>query len=72
MRKGIEIVTVSHVDAVLREALLIPSHADYLAMIDERTHRYEDLYGKEEDEKKDKRPAASDPETEKESGLIAH
>jgi len=73
VRKGIEIVTVSDVDQVLREALIVPSHADYLALIEERTNRYEDLYGKDEDKTKGgKIPTPGDGEGDKEPGVVAH
>ena len=51
VRKGIEIITVSQADEVLREALLIGSHQDYLARLEERKLRYELLYGRPEDKK---------------------
>ncbi len=54
VRKGIEIVTVEHVDQVLREALVIEGHVDYLAKIDEAATRNEDLYTRPDLTKKPK------------------
>ncbi len=47
VRKGIEIITASHADEVLREALVIDNLPHYAALLDERTAKFEDLYGKE-------------------------
>lgn len=47
VRKGIEIVTVEHIDEVLREALKVVSLEQYVALLERRQVRYQDLYGKE-------------------------
>ncbi|MFN8389217.1 MAG: endopeptidase La [Bdellovibrionota bacterium] len=72
VRKGIEIVTVSDADQVLREALVIDSHADYLGLIDERTNRYEDLYGKESTAEAGRRGNGEAGEGDKETGVVTH
>ncbi|OVE80102.1 endopeptidase La, partial [bacterium J17] len=47
VRKGIELVSVSHVDEVLREALVVESAAHYEELLAERKIRYEELFGKD-------------------------
>jgi ATP-dependent Lon protease len=46
VRKGVEIVLVSHVDEVLREALRVDNHAHFTKLLEERQVRYEELYGR--------------------------
>ena len=46
VRSNIEIITVSNVDEVVREALIIESHKDYLDLLIERKVRYEELFGR--------------------------
>ena len=45
VRKGVEIITVSHADEVLREALMIEDHEEYNSISEQRALRYEELYG---------------------------
>jgi ATP-dependent Lon protease len=52
VRRGIEIITVSHVDEVLREALQVDSKEQYDLILKERDTRYLDLFGNHEDEKR--------------------
>ena len=47
VRKGIEIITASHADEVLREALVIDNLPHYSSLLDDRAAKFEDLYGKE-------------------------
>jgi len=46
VRKGVEIITVGHVDEVLKEALVINDHQDYQALLEARDNRFEELYVK--------------------------
>jgi ATP-dependent Lon protease len=46
IRNGIEIVTVSHVDEVLREALIIDDKEHYQTLLLERAVRFEELFGR--------------------------
>ena len=45
VRKGVEIVSVSEADEVLREALVIAGPNQYTELLEERTRRYEELFG---------------------------
>jgi predicted ATP-dependent protease len=45
VREGIELISVSQVDEVLREALVIRSHDHFNDILDERRVRYESLFG---------------------------
>lgn len=45
VREGVELISVSQVDEVLREALVIRSREHYNSILDERKIRYEDLFG---------------------------
>ena len=47
VREGIEIITASHVDQVLREALVVGSLDQYNGLLESRKARYEDLFGKD-------------------------
>ncbi|HQH28658.1 MAG TPA: magnesium chelatase domain-containing protein, partial [Oligoflexia bacterium] len=51
VRKGIEIITVDNADEVLREALCVEDHPQYVSLLAERKLRYEELYGKPGDGK---------------------
>jgi ATP-dependent Lon protease len=53
VREGIEIIAVAHVDEVLREALEIKDTAQYELLLKERKERYADLFGDENEKKKD-------------------
>ena len=68
VRKGIEIVTVGHIDEVLREALRVDSLAQYQQLLKGREARYEDLYGK----KLMDVSTSSDGREDQESGGAAH
>ncbi len=46
VRKGVEIITVGHVDEVLKEALVINDHQDYQDLLEARDNRFEELYVK--------------------------
>lgn len=48
VRKGVEIITVKHIDEVLREALLVEDKDQFVDLLTERAIRLEDLFGKEE------------------------
>ncbi|MCC6953781.1 MAG: endopeptidase La [Deltaproteobacteria bacterium] len=71
VRKGIEIVTVSHVDEVLREALVIDGSSTFGALLEEREHRYIDLYGKPAPAEGDKEREEKDEEA-KQVSLHTH
>nr|MBP9838514.1 endopeptidase La [Pseudomonadota bacterium] len=66
VRKGIEIVTVSHVDEVLREALLINNQENYDVLLDEAAVRYDDLYGKDDE------PGKPSSNPDEKSVVVAH
>lgn len=53
VRKGIEIVTVSHVDEVLREALRVETAETFALLLKEKEVRYDELYGRPEVESKE-------------------
>jgi ATP-dependent Lon protease len=53
VREGIEIISCSHVDQVLREALVVEGVESYNRLLSERKIRYDNLFGKDEDDKKD-------------------
>ena len=44
VRKGIEIITVAEADEVLREALVIDSHENFKALLQEKEVRYKELF----------------------------
>ena len=68
VRQGIEIITVDHVDQVLREALMVDNHKHYGVLLDEQEARYGDLYGDEEK----KRAAALAAKAAEVDGATAH
>ena len=45
VREGLEIISVQHADEVLREALKIDSHQQYLELVETAKQRREDLFG---------------------------
>lgn len=47
VRQGVELITVSHVDQVLREALVVHGHEHYKELLAKRQVRYEELFGAE-------------------------
>ena len=49
VRKGLEIIPVSHVDEVLREALRVTDKDQFNSLLQERALKNEDLYGKNPD-----------------------
>ena len=49
VRKGIEIISVSDADEVLREALVIEGVTDYVELLADKNLRYKELFGTEED-----------------------
>ena len=51
VRKGLEIVTVSHVDEVLREALIIEDGEHFAERLEWRKQRYETLFGVPQEDK---------------------
>ncbi len=60
VRAGLEIITVSDADQVLREALSIQSHEEYLAVTEAQKIRREMLFSKPEADKKALRVASGD------------
>lgn len=60
VRKGIEIITVSNADEALREALVVEDRRKYTDIIAEKRIRYEELFGKPEDQKKKAREDGDD------------
>lgn len=70
VREGIEIIGVSHVDEVLREALEIKDLEQFEGLLKERGDRYADLFGSEDDKDKDK--DKEDGADQKESAVLAH
>ncbi|MCL4147080.1 UNVERIFIED_CONTAM: hypothetical protein GTU68_051825, partial [Idotea baltica] len=51
VREGLEIISVHHADEVLREALKIESHAQYLELVEAAKKRREELFGTDGDKK---------------------
>lgn len=73
VRKGIEIVPMSNADEVLREALSIDSQEHYLELLSEKTVRYEELFGRpDEDKSKDLAAIADGEDTPGEPGVVTH
>jgi ATP-dependent Lon protease len=71
VRKDVEILTVTHADQALREALRVVDHATFQRLLQERTMRFEDLYGKPTEASKPAIPDEASDEV-KESGIVAH
>lgn len=72
VRKGVEIITVSHADEVLREALRVENEEQMKELIVERNARYEELYGKLLKSGKDESSGTPPKEEEVRSGVVAH
>ena len=74
VRKGMEIITVSHADEVLREALKIESQAHYEQLLEQRAVRYADLFGPDSKDKKSAVDAEGDAGVSdgKETSVVAH
>ncbi len=75
VREAIEIITVSHADQVLREALVVSNRDQFQDLLSQRTVRYQDLYGKEgKDGEKKGAEGSSDEHGDdgKETGIVAH
>jgi ATP-dependent Lon protease len=70
VRKGIEIITVAHVDEVLREALIVDNKEQYSALIEERDNRYLDLFGKLS--KKEEEERLKEEDSPREAAQLAH
>ena len=47
VRKGIEIITVGEADQVLREALVVEGHDHFQELLQEKSARFEELFGKD-------------------------
>jgi predicted ATP-dependent protease len=45
VRQGLEIISVSHADEVLREALVVGNHSQYLDLLEASRKRREELFG---------------------------
>ena len=45
VRESVEIISVSHVDEVLREALIVQDHEHFTELLEKRKRRYDDLFG---------------------------
>ena len=74
VREGVELITASHVDQVLREALKIGRLEKYQNLIEERTIRYDELFGKDVPPKPgitQGEPTVSG-ETSDEMGILTH
>jgi len=67
VRKGIEIITVSEADQVLRETLIVEGHEHFEELLQEKSNRFEELFGK------DKITAVSgSSDDESSSGVTTH
>jgi ATP-dependent Lon protease len=64
VRKGIEVITVSTADEALREALVVEDRRKYLDILTEKKIRYEELFGKPEDQKKKRSEDGDDESSE--------
>ncbi len=71
VRKGIEIITVSEADEVLREALIIESQEHFMKLCEERKTRFEKLFPKPDAGKKASTGAERSSEEEA-AGVVAH
>lgn len=71
VRKEVEIITVKHVDEVLREALLVRGKDHLAKLLSEREGRFRQLFGREvvEDEKEAEGPAEQAP---KDATVVTH
>ena len=72
VRKGLEIVTVSQADEVVREALQITSEKQFLELFAERDARYGDLFGVVEDDAKGGIPGQTGDDAGEGSGVTTH
>ena len=78
VRKGIEIISVGHVDEVLREALIVPNREAFEDLLQERHERYLDLFGpepgkdKERDKEKEDSSLPEESNGGKEATLLRH
>ncbi|MCB0325167.1 MAG: endopeptidase La, partial [Bdellovibrionales bacterium] len=73
VRKGIEIIPVAEADEVLREALVIDNHQHYLALVEEKRVRYEELFGSPGEEgQKAGRSIDGVEDPTKEAGVTTH
>jgi ATP-dependent Lon protease len=73
VRKGIEIITVSEADQVLREALVVEDHEHYQALLEEKAIRFEELFGSDKSNAVDGVSGANGEEdVSKGSGLTTH
>ncbi|MDR2338429.1 MAG: endopeptidase La [Deltaproteobacteria bacterium] len=62
VREGIEIISCSHVDQVLREALVVEGTENYKRLLTERKIRYDNLFGKDDENKKNDNNGSLVPE----------
>lgn len=72
VRKGIEIVLADHADEVIREALKIETHQDFLGLLAERSARYQDLFGPETVVAESAKLTPPQADDEKGADIIAH
>lgn len=71
VRKGLEIITASEADEVLREALVIENHEHFKKLFEEKKSRHERLFPKKDVKKSDGQmtPGAEDDVS---GGVVAH
>ena len=72
IREGVEIIAVSHIDEVLREAFVIHGREQYLGLLADRKARYEELFGREDKEEDDERADGVERDSAKQERVVTH